>query len=157
MKIAGRKNDGAWYRTNKVIQSLSTSEAADLKSQMQGMSSIGGYAEAIQEIAGTAGISTDNPSYPTDGSDLADTYSKKGIPRQSWYGVWSYDTYTRTGTSPDYIYTKDHWQIAQEFGEEIRKLMKRFLMARRALKDLANTEVRSAGNPGGLADATEGN
>jgi len=157
MKIAGRKNDGAWYRTNKVISTLSSSEASDLKTEMLLMTTMSDYQQAIQELAGTAGISPDNPSYPASADMLADVYSTKGIPRQSWYGNWSYDTYTKSGTAPNFVYTKDHWLIAQSFGEEIRKLMKRFLMGRRALKDLVNTEVRAAGNPGGLADGTEGN
>ena len=32
MKIAGRKNDGAWFRTNKAIMALSSTEQAELAS-----------------------------------------------------------------------------------------------------------------------------
>jgi len=157
MKIAGRKNDGAWFRTNKVIQGLNASEQVSLATQIELMDSMGSYLEAIQELAGQAGISSGHPSYPASAEVLAGTYSSIGIPRQSWYGQWSYDTYEKTGTAPDFKYTKTHWQAAHNFGKEIRELMKDFLFARRALLDLANVQNRDAGNPGGIADAAEGN
>jgi len=156
MKIAGRKNDGAWYRTNKVIKTLSVEEATDLATKIEDLPSMPNFLEAVQAIAGQAGISTTHPSYPASTGTLAQTYSTAGVPRQVWFGNWSYDTYEKTGTAPDFVYTKTHWEIAQSFGEEIRKAMKEFLFARRALKDIANVEDRDAGNPGGIANATEG-
>ncbi len=157
MKIAGRKNDGAWFRTNKVIRQLDTGERADLRTKLLALPSVGSFVGAIQEFAVAAGISTSHPSYPTDAESLMSTYVTNGIPRQVWYGYWSYDTYAKVTVDDVDKYIKNHATVAQDFGEEIREAMKRYLMARRELKDLANTEVRSAGNPGGIADATDGN
>jgi len=156
MKVSGRKNDGAWYRANKVIQGLDSTEQGDLTALMNGMTSIGGFYEAIEAIASSGGLSLGGSGLATSVGDLADTYATKGIPRQAWFGRLSYDTYTRTGSPGAYEYEAEHQSQVHEFGKEIRKLMKKFVFSRRAAKDLSNKASRSAGNPSGVADATAG-
>jgi len=156
MKIAGRKNDGAWFRTNKVIQSLSNAERTALQAKFVDMGSMPGWLECLQAFGGAAGYTAGDPEYPSDSIDIAINYSTGGIPRQAWYGRLSYDIYDRTGTAPNYVYTPQWQPQAHEFGKEIRKLMKQFLMARRQAKDLPNVVTRAFGNPGGVANATEG-
>lgn len=153
MKIAGRKNDGAWYRANLVIKGLNSTEKDALKTLMAGLTHAGDYLGIVQDFYTAAGL-TDDVNYPDDIDTLMGHYSQFGIPRQVWMGVLSYDIYDRTGSSGDYTYTAQHQADAFVFGKEIRKLMKDFTFARRQAKDLTNVTVAGEGNPGGIADAT---
>lgn len=152
MKLAGRKNDGAWYRANKLIKSLSADEKTALQLKMEDMGSALDYLSAIQAFYEAAGLDGDE-NYPSDVAALATNYTTFGIPRQAWMGVLSYDTYTRSGSEGAYTYAADHQQIAFEFGKELRTLVKKFTFARRQAKDLTNIATRGEGNPGGVADA----
>ncbi len=156
MKIAGRKNDGAWFRANKVIQNLTPSQRASFIALLTGMASMAGWYEIINQFQALAGIGSGDDSYIADPDALCTAYATNGIPRQAWYGILSYDTYTKSGTSPDFVYTPDHQHEAFLFGHELRKLVKDFVFARRAALDLGNIGSREAGNPSGIADATEG-
>jgi len=157
MKIAGRKNDGAWVRTNKVIKSLNVTQQEALATSIESMTSMGSWFEMVEQFQELGGIDLGDPSYISSASELALQYVTEGIPRQAWYGVLSYDTYTRSGTPGAYEYEPDHQAIAHEFGKELRELMKDFTFSRRQGLDLANKVARDQGNPGGIADATEGN
>jgi len=157
MKIAGRKNDGAWFRTNKLIKSLTNSEKELLGGMISEMTETGGWLEALQAFASAAGYTMGDPEYPSATNDIGINYSEGGIPRQAWFGRLSYDLYDRTGTSPNFVYTPRFQEQAHLFGKAIRKLMKEYTMSRRQAKDLPNIIPRSGGNPGGIADAAAGN
>lgn len=156
MKVAGRKNDGAWYRANLTIKSLSSSERDALKTKLESMTSISNFLTAIQDLYDDAGLSGD-ANRPADVNAVAANYSTTGIPRQAWFGVLSWDTYDVTVIGGTNKYNPTHRSAAFEFGKEIRKLMKTFTFARRQAKDLTNLANRSEGNPGGIADASAGN
>lgn len=156
MKVAGRKNDGAWYRANVVIKGLSSGERTALAASISSLDSAANYVGVIQDFYNAAGLSSDE-NYPADVSALGLNYTTNGIPRQAWMGVLSYDRYNREGTSGDYTYTPINQANAFAFGKDIRKLMKQFVFARRQAKDLTNVAARNTGNPGGIADASPGN
>lgn len=157
MKIAGRKNDGAWFRTNKVIKALSVSQRLAFQVQLGAMTSLGAYyEEVIERFANLAGMAPGDPGYPDSPQSLVDIWGINGIPRQVWMGLLSYDTYVKTTVLGVDKYTPMGQATAHALGKEIRELCKDFMMARRQALDLSNTESRAGGNPGGIANATEG-
>lgn len=153
MKVAGRKNDGAWYRANVMIKALDSGEKEALQTQIEGLVEMDTYLTAVQEFYQAAGLEGVT-FYPNDPETLASGYVQNGIPRQTWMGILSYDTYTRSGTTGDYTYEPNHRQAAAQFGKAIRRLVKQFTFARRQAYDLTNKQT--AGNPGGIANATAG-
>lgn len=149
MKVAGRKNDGAWFRTNKRIRQLTPGERTSLGVAIQGLPNYAAYSAVVSAFAEAAGT-TQLEIFGTTGSgQLADRWAASGIPRQVWLGVLSYDTYTLVGDR----YVPDHAEVARKFGIEIRTLCKRFMFALRQFLDLTNVAPRDEGNPSGVADA----
>lgn len=151
MKIGGRKNDGAWFRTNVAIGKLTTAQQDDLAEQLADLSSWGDLFTTLQDFQLAAGI-TDGDGYIATAADLALAYSQNGIPRQVWFGRLSYDVYNRTGGPGSYEYTPAHQAVMHTVGKEVRKLMKDYLLSRRQALDLGNILFRPDGNPGGLPD-----
>jgi hypothetical protein len=156
MKIAGRKNDGAWFRTNKLIKTLNSSQQDDLAQQLLDLSEFNALYTIVSDFQTAAGITTGESGYVDSAEELAATYAQSGIPRQAWFGRLSYDLYTRSGGPGSYEYTPTHQGDMHQAGKAIRKLMKEYIMARRQALDLGNVVFRTDGNPSGIADATEG-
>lgn len=156
MKIAGRKNDGAWYRANRMIRDLDSGEKMALSGILASLEGASNYLAVVQDFYLAAGL-TGSDEYPHSVTDLSDNWANHGIPRQTWMGTLSYDTYTRSGEPGDYTYTPNHQATAFEFGKELRKAMRDFTFAKRQAKDLTNVAPKDEGNPGGIADATAGN
>ncbi len=157
MKIAGRKNDGAWYRTNKVIQGLTPDEVSALAALILIEDVIVHDAyETMNDFYLAAGIIADEPNQSATKETWVHQMASVGIPRQVWMGRLSFDTYTRTGAPGSYVYTPDHQLAFHVFGKYIRKTCKNFVFARRAALDLNNLVSRPNGNPGGIANAEPG-
>lgn len=154
MKIAGRKNDGAWYRANKMIKGLESGEKTALATTLAGLDHAVDYMGVIQDFYTAAGLSGD-ADYPTEVAEMTSNYTQVGIPRQVWMGQLSYDTYDRTGEPGGWTYTPRHRATAFNFGKEIRKAVRDFTFARRQARDLTNVAYFTKGNPGGRADATK--
>lgn len=160
MKIAGRKNDGAWMRGNKAIKRLDTGQKAALATKLQTLPGMPAAHAAVLDLQSESGVSTSNfPSTPTAwGTVLAE----KGIPRQVYMGQLSYDIYepyTYTDGDGDDVqgFRQKHGAVMRQFGIEVRQLIKEYIFGLRAVTDLANVRTRDEGNPSGIADATAGN
>jgi len=154
MKIAGRKNAGAWYRTNKFIKKATAGGyEADLVTVINDIETLPAYITAIADIAAKTGVGV------PEGLQTADSFAtilgRDGIPEGVWMGTLAFDTYTRTGLQGAYKYKSDHAKEAREFAIDLRAALARFMFARRLLLDTENAQTRAAGNPSGVADATK--
>lgn len=150
MKIAGRKNDGAWFRTNRFLRKISAAQRTRLQALLEGMDEISQAFEAIRTLSMASGDGGDN-WFPTVAA-----WAEKlthGIPRQLWYGVLSFDTYKDNGEGTTPRYTKVTQPHVTPFSNALRRVMKHFMFVQAELKDLQNVLGADAGNPGGVADA----
>ena len=156
MKIAGRKNDGAWFRANKFISQMGSEAKAALKDQIMELDSVDLAYNAIAGLAAETGVTSD--LFPSDSEAWVDALVAHGIPRQIYMGLLSFDTYSKQlieGTDPErFTYVPNHAGPIREFGKEIRHMLKQFLHGIVAVQDLTNTGAMGEGNPGGYPDAS---
>ncbi len=162
MKIAGRKNDGAWYRTNlaihgnaaKGVEPLTTEEKADLNAAIYAATeeTRDNAFDAIIALATEGGV-TPPEGAPSSAAIWISALVEKGIPRQIWNGNLSFTTYERTGGPGAYIYTANYQSEMLAFAKQLRKACVKWFMSRRQMKDLLDLGTRTTGNPGGLPDA----
>lgn len=145
MKIAGRKNDSAWYRANKFIQTLNSDQREALADQM----SAGSYSDgAYNEISAFAAeLHVDITATAPNVNAWCLSMATHGIPRQVWYGKYSYVTYSQNG---DFKYVPNYGTALFAFSKELRKLMVRATFGFREINDLTNAAEH---NPGKLPNA----
>lgn len=148
MKIAGRKNDGAWYRTNKKLQTVGPSAAGVLKTLLVGDTTIAAMHAVILNLANEGGY-VEVPDEIADLDAWVTTLVETGIPRQAWLGVLTWDRYTKDGD----VYTPEHAATWRAGAAQLRKLVTRFFLTRRQINDLGQIGTAQEGNPGGIADA----
>lgn len=150
MKIAGRKNPGAWFRANKVIKSLSETERNNLAGLLKGSPNADTAFNDFKGMIISAGVTF--PGLPTTKDAWCISMAANGIPWQVWNGVLSFTTYTKTGGK--------YYPAAQSsmhyFSVDVRKIVTRFLFGRRAAKDVFDVGGPTEGNPGGLPDGVKG-
>lgn len=158
MKIAGSKNDGKWFRTNRAIQGhttnsgktypgLTDAERANLAGCIGNGTELINYHAALLDMANTAGVAI--PDFPATPADLAKKWCDDGIPRQVWMGVLSWDVYSK---GDDGKYYADHTLPARLMGKKVRNVCKLWFLARRQLNDTGNRNPSLGGNPGLLPD-----
>lgn len=162
MKIAGQKNDGAWFRLNKTLKNLradedTINEIYDLSTKLMASGRYGDDVmadafAAMQLLATEAGVTP--PASPANAAAWCARLVEIGIPRQLWNGRLSFTTYTRTGEPLSYSYSADHQSVFHRAGKHVRFVCKNWLKTRRAIRDLTDTGLASEGNPGGQPDAT---
>ncbi len=158
MKVAGRKNDGAWYRTNKAIFHLEEDEKSALQVLILASDFIDNAFQAISDFTAYAGLDPDTvDGIAASAADWANKMAFNGIPRQVWFGVLSWDSYTKVDDGlGNFTYTPDHSVNFRLFAQDLRKILKKFMLARRQVLDLSNFGLRSKGNVGGIADGQRG-
>jgi len=149
MKIAGRKNDGAWFRTNKAIKTLTPEEATALQDKLR--TALINKASAaftdITSLAAECGVGL--PEQMTSVEQWLNGFAVRGIPRQVWNGRFTFTTYSEVnGKMVANYQSQIHY-----FAKDLRRFMKYWLLGRRQVKDLENFQAANAGNPGGIADA----
>lgn len=154
MKIAGRKNDGAWYRTNKRIKNMTEAEKTNLALIISEIDTLPDFITAMADLAEQTGAVL--PPNLSDPTTYAESLTDIGIPRQVWMGLLSYDTYSPDPTD-DTNFLPDHADPVRLFANDLRTIVTRALFGMRALRDIGNIASRAEGNPGGIADATKGN
>lgn len=150
MKVAGYKNDGAWFRTNKKIKALGPAGQTALRGQLEGDTDIGLMFTALEEIVNIAGYA-ELPVSLTSVEEWTGSMVERGIPRQVWMGVLSWDVYDQEGGDGDYFAV--HAAAWRKGAASIRRIVKRFMLSRRQMLDFANEVGADEGNPGGVADA----
>jgi len=165
MKIAGKKNDGAWYRMNKKIASLDTEEekanlagsiAAIVDAPQTGGPDAGGILaafEALQAIQDRAGLVL--TGIPENSSAWATNLVERGIPRQIWMGRLSWTTTTKTGTGAGAEYSADHQSAIHYFAKELRRVCYQYFLVRRQMRDLFDIGNALQGNVGGHPDGAD--
>lgn len=145
MKVAGRKNDGAWTRTNKDIAKLDSG----LKSQLAAyINSESDFVDAAYNDMVTlqTTIGVDVPNFPATKADWLSALVTSGIPRQVWFGRLTWTTYTKGG---DGKYRADYQSNILQFAKDLRRACKNFFMTLREANNFANVGVtREAGTPG---------
>lgn len=144
MKIAGRKNDGAWYRANKYIKSLNSTQKLSLAAEM----SAGAYSDAAYNdlVSLATELNIDSGDIPANVNDWCSTMANYGIPRQIWYGRLSFTTYGLSETSEPPALRANYQSNIHYFAKELRKLMKNQAFGTREISDVFN---RGDHNPGG--------
>lgn len=154
MKIAGRKNDGAWYRTNKFLKKLDEAGSAQLAILIAAIPEITAAFGAVVDLNSKIGGDTTN--WFTTVEAWADALSTN-VPRQVFIGNLSFDTYSSITVGAVTRYTADHATEIRKFSIPLRHVYKEFMFGHRAVADLQNLKTAQNGNPGGIADATAGN
>src|SRR6186713_1253548 len=134
-KIAGRKNKGAWYRMNKVIQTLDGGDAETLMGLIMGCPSFDAWYSAVTAMAQLGG---DFGFFVPSSDDIGNTYSTVGIPYQVWMGKPLYDQYTEGEPGE---YTPVGQAAFHQFAKELRATCKKFIFMRRQLKDVVNRDL----------------
>lgn len=160
MKIAGRKNDGAWYRTNKAINDLTISEKESLKAKL--LEALNNKGEAwiadMNSLADECGVAHAQNFENWD--TYTNTLVSNGIPRQLWNGRLSFTTYGLIdGTGVNGVpakYFANYQSNVHYLAKDLRRFFKYWLMGLREIKDLSNVLSADLGNPGGIADADDG-
>lgn len=158
MKVAGRKNDGAWFRTNKAIQALNDDERVNLANKIGASDFIDAAYNALVTILDKTGIT--GIDYAGSKAAWATVMADTGIPRQVWNGNLSWAPYTKvTGGTfvTRTIYLKDGESQMRNFAKDLRRICKEFFMSRRLVRDVFNLGGPNEGNPGGLPDAIKNN
>lgn len=155
MKIAGRKNDGAWFRTNEAIRKLTTEqERANLAGSIAAAPSAAGAFAALTAIIVRTGIQ--GIPHAANVQEWATSFTHDGIPRQVWNGNLSWAPYTKhpsaTGLGKA-TYSKDGEKAIRLFGKDVRRVCKQYFLARRLVRDVYNSGGRAEGNVGGFPDA----
>jgi hypothetical protein len=157
MKIAGQKNDGAWFRINRWIKKTiggngNAAVAQGLVAAIQALDTYAPYVAALNAIMAKVGL----PALTTD--DLATHWMQSGIPREVWMGKFTFDTYTKgTDSHGKTVYTPDNAVAALKFANDLRPLLIKAKMGLRIYNDVRNLVTIRQGNPGGIADDTQGN
>lgn len=147
MKVAGRKNDGAWFRFNKFVKKANGETKQKLAERIRQTATLEPAFQALHTMAQEAGIDG-TTGVPASSQEWAEQMASKGVARQVWHGTLSYDTYADG--------RKEHESPFFEFAKDLRLEVTKFMFLGRAVKDLANKASRVDGNPGGVADATPG-
>lgn len=160
MKIAGRKNDGAWFRTNAAIQGNQNQGILPLSSQEKeslieflrsNLLYASQYVNNMAGLAVEAGVPV--PEALQDAPTFVASLINYGIPRQVWMGKLTFTTYTKVGAGAAAKWVPNYADAAANFGNELRGFIKRWMFARRQIYDVAQVGPASGGNPGGVADA----
>jgi len=155
MKIAGRRNDGAWFRTNKAIAALSDENRASLISAMKESlgAKAGAFVADVQALAAECGVT--NPTTAQSADTLLERFGTVGIPRQVWWGKLSFTTYSPIGVKVEGVPQKfqaNYQSAIHYFAKDLRRFMKYWVLGLRQLNDITDLTDRQEGNPGGLPD-----
>lgn len=148
MKVAGRKSEGAWFRTNKDIQGLNVNERGNLASLIGTSNYIDAAFNALLSLKDECGL--DGVSFPPTAASWASIMTQSGIPHQVWFGHLSWTTYSKGNGK----YKANYQSEILAFAKDLRKICKTFFFGRRQLLDLGNST--SVHNPGLLPNATKG-
>ena len=133
-KIAGRKNDGAWFRWNKWIIAQPSSTQAAFVSACQGEAAFQNAFMVINDYITEVGV---QPSaFPSTVQEWI-TELSVGIPRQLWDGVTTYDFYERDEVGPNVIYVKLMQGNIFTLSKVIRKICKRLRFGETEVSGLA--------------------
>lgn len=155
MKIAGRKNDGAWFRTNEAIRKIDTeAERANLAGSIAAAPSAQTAFTALQAIITRTGIQ--GIPHAANKAEWATSFTHDGIPRQIWNGNLSWAPYTKVSSVNPFgsdQYKKDGEAAIRAFGKDIRRVCKQYFLARRLVRDVFNSGTQAQGNVGGFPDA----
>lgn len=144
MRLAARKTDGAWYRTNKYLREHAAG-VAELQALLTADERVTAMADAYAEIINQTGVV----------SDTAETFigawCQNGIPREVWYGYSRFDSLSKP-EGKDY-YMRVHAKLIRNGGYALREIITNWRKAQEMLSDLINVDRQEQGNPGGRADA----
>ena len=134
-KIAGRKNQGAWQRTNKAMLQADDSVQTALVTALAGSQPINDAFNKIVLYSGSFGLQSEF-DYPTV-TDWCDTLVETGIPLDIWLGKASYDTYVlKPGSNPP-VYQPQLTPVLEKAAIQIRKICKQQLFAARQIQWLS--------------------
>jgi hypothetical protein len=139
-KIAGRKNDGAWFRTNKDLVALTSQEQESLVTAIEGAENL--YTAVSNAYAGITTLMMTIGILPADFPSSVQLWLlqlvKLGIPRQIWDGVTTYDVYTRSGSAGSYKYSKTLQPVIFLMSKYLRPFLKQWLFTNEEVGMLNN-------------------
>lgn len=149
MKKAGAKNDGAWFRANKAIMAMDSTQRATLSSLItDNCPTIEALFNDLQSLAAEAGLN-ESSGIPETLSDWLGSLLSKGIPRQIWWGKLTTTSYTRVDgdTIGTYEYIPNYSGNILQAAKELRRVVRNFIFALRESGDVFNLDTF---NPGKL-------
>jgi len=152
MKIAGLKNQSAWFRYNKAIRELPTGDKARLKTIILASDFVDLAHNDILALAAEVGVTS--PDFPSSATAWVEAMLSSGIPLQVWMGRLSFTTYAIVEAHGDVeAYWGGNYQNnIRYFAKDLRRMVMLFIKGIRAINDLTNTQTLTSGNPGGLPD-----
>lgn len=159
---ASKITANAWYRANKFIKALASGATAgtgadaqaDFVNKLKGLATGPLYVAAVQGALAAAGL--DGSTFTGMTWDaLAQTYATVGIPQEVWIGKLLYNPSGKKGTSA-YTDALGRAKAARAVADDIRTVIRTVQQGLAMFDDILNTVPASAGNPGGVADATKG-
>jgi len=151
MKIAGRKNQGAWYRTNVWLKDLTGDDRDNVKNQILAqVATLSPFMTKVQDLATAAGVSI--ADQPTTADQFVETMMTHGIPLQVWMGKPTFSHYIRSGLPGSYKYKQDGVKEYRKFGKALRTVIKKFQFGNRQVRDIFNLGALGEQNPGGYPD-----
>lgn len=134
-KIAGRKNDGAWFRFNRWILAEPAGTQAAFRAALSASNSIIPAYAVIETYINKVGA--DQASFPATVDAWALELSI-GVPLQLWMGVTTYDYYQPKGDGPPYSgYEKLMEPAIFKFSVDIRTIAKQIRFGRQEVIGLA--------------------
>lgn len=142
MKIAGLKNNGAWYRANKFIASLDTVQ----KSALLAVLDVNDFKDATFNDLTAMGVEVGVDvlaTTPNVGAWMASLVNG-GIPNQVWLGHLSFTTYQKVILGPIIKYTPNYQTNIAKFAKRLRRQMSHYMIGFRKLADLTNLGNRAS-------------
>ena len=152
MKRAGLKNDGAWFRANKFIKSLSEDDRSMLGNIIQNLPTIDAAFNALVSLQSEVGLSAES-GWPDSAGAWGISMALKGIPRQIWYGHLTFTTYALSGEEGSRKATANYQSPIHYFAKDLRRAVSVFKAADRELRDVF--DILGRNNPSGLPNATK--
>lgn len=149
MKKAGSKNDGAWFRTNKVLVKLDGAQRAVLAGKILASDYVDNAYISLTSLAAETGVDA-AISVPSTKALWVATLLARGIPRQVWNGRLTYSTYSK---NDDGKWVKNYESGFHYFAKDLRKICRNYILALREVADLVDKVGGKPKNPGGLPDA----
>jgi len=155
MKIAGQKNQGAWFRFNKWLLTGNTgspqpmSVTGPLRDKIVASDFVDAAFNAMQALATEAG----QGSVATDAEGWIQSMMVNGIPLQIWMGRLSWTSYVRSGSPGSYEYTPNYQSEIHYFANDLRKICSHY---RASIREVADVFVLGDQNdPGKLPNANK--
>jgi hypothetical protein len=157
IRLAGAKNDGAWFRTNQAIK-RHRERGMDWQLRVQAViENTDGFGPFKDAFVDTLTYYGAEPAVEITVHDLAVKWAASGIPREVWFGLprqVKYEKVAIPGSDPVRYKWNDLTTAAwRTFAINLRYQLRNYFKADAFHLDVLNDVGADLGNPGGIADS----